>query len=337
MPTSRDVARRAGVSQSVVSYVLSGARGVSPERRARVLAAIEELGYRPSASARALRHGHSNEIVAALPDAPLFLEILDAMRQCSAQLGYVLRAQLLRQPSEVELGELVEDLHARRPAGVVTVPRIIAPDDGAVLHTVRNIYCIYIHTETIEEAQGNVPMLPLRVFDAAYLAARHLIDRRHHHLGLIVPILPERPSRWLKDHVAPREAGMHRAIAESHGAKLTSIPMHRTLEDARRVVAWLQEKERPTGIYAFNDIFAFHLLAALYEQHIRVPEQVALVGTDDTYFCQLSCPALTSIRFDDIGLGRRAVEIIDALRKGKPLSPELTAAPTPSLIHRRSS
>ena len=93
---------------------------------------------------------------------------------------------------------------------------------------------------------------------------------------------------------------MCKAMEEYGEATLCDASMQPTIEDARRVVTtWLHDAQRPTGIYGFSDEYALPLLAALQEQRVRVPEEVAVVGTDDIFFCQLSSPTLTSIQFEN--------------------------------------
>jgi DNA-binding LacI/PurR family transcriptional regulator len=332
LPTSRDVARRAGVSRTLVSYVLNGTHSdhVSAEARARVLAAIDELGYRPSAVARALRSGRSDEITVALNLDPLFVDAMRAMHERARQLGYVVTPYLDGRKAPDKPRELIARLFERRPAGLVTFPDRFPPDALEGARRRWGLACVYIALEPVDDA----PTVCLRVFDAGYLAAQHVLDQGHRRLALVVPadhLVPQ-------PHVALRRAGMHKAMERYEGATLTPVPMRPTMEDARRVVAdWQRDAAHPTGVYGYSDEYAFCLLAALHEWGARIPEDIALVGTDDTYFCQFSYPTLTSIRFDSIGIGERAIDTLDVLRRGEPLPPELSAAPSPCLIHRGSS
>lgn len=346
LPTSRDVARKAGVSRALVSYVLNGTRSahVSAETRARVLAAVEELGYHPSSSARTLRRGRSDEIAVALGHGPFFVDVLRAMEDRATQLGYILTPYLLGEAAPQRRAMLGRRLFERRPAGIVTFPSLIGPDEMERARRLWDLTWVYIALKPVDEA----PTICLRLVDAGDLAAQHLLKRGHRRLALIVPThstsLPDdsaSPPPRSRLHVDLRLAGMRRAMgryAQTTHATLTRVPMQPSLEGARRIVdAWLRDDERPTGVYGFNDECAFLLLAALHEQGVRIPGEIAVVGTDDTSFCQLSYPTLTSIQYDPLGIGERAIDMIDVLSKGEPLPPHLSVCPSPRLIHRGSS
>jgi LacI family transcriptional regulator len=331
IPTSWDVARLAGVSRTSVSYVLNGTRSehVSAETRARVLAAIEELGYHPSSSARALRQGHTNEIAVILDLAPIWIDVMRQMQGDATDLGYVVAPHLYWSASADRGRALLSRVIGLRPAGIVTNPELIPPDlvqDGRYSG---GIPFVYLHLEPVND----FPTIWLRVVDAGYIAATHLLDQGRRHLAFVEPKAPV-----LAAQVSLRRAGMERAMAMREDVAFSSVSMDASVADARRVVRdWLRAGALPTGVYCYTDEYAFPLLAALHENKIAIPDDIAVVGTDDTFFCDLCFPTLTSIRFDTVGIGRRAVHIIDALRRGYELPPELAKGPAPYLIHRGSS
>ncbi len=95
--------------------------------------------------------------------------------------------------------------------------------------------------------------------------------------------------------------------------------------------------DRPTGVYAFSDEYALVLLGALTRLGIRVPQEVALVGTDNLPIGEFVWPSLTSMCFDALDIGKRTVDMLHALHHGLPLAEELTRSLVPQLIPREST
>ncbi len=170
-----------------------------------------------------------------------------------------------------------------------------------------------------------LPTMPL-----GYLAAQHLLERGHHHLGLI------RPVDSLHEYgFQQRLEGMRSAIAGIPEVTLDILPLQFTLSDAHSLVdTCLTGADHPTGIYAFNDEYALLLLGALADRGRRVPQDVAVVGTDDISFSTFMRPTLTTIRFDTISLAQRAVGMLVNWHSGQPLPEELTRPLVPQLIPR---
>ena len=135
-----------------------------------------------------------------------------------------------------------------------------------------------------------------------------------------------------------RLEGMRAVIAGMPGVCLDILPLPFTLADAHALVETaFTGADRPTGIYAYNDEYALLLLGALADRGIQVPEEVAVVGTDDISFSTWMRPTLTTIRFDSITLAQRAVEMLVRRHTGQPLPEELCRPLIPQLIARGSS
>src|SRR5947209_927931 len=190
--TSVDVARRAEVSRTTVSYVLNenGRRNghVSEETRAKVLQAARELGYSPHCSARALRKGQSEEIC-VIVDLPLTVqrtELVVSLQQHAFSYGYPSVVYFGYDLSPEQLHKLLLEIFARRPMGVFATARSITAEnitlakrmgiDNIVLYSVKPL------------AYARTILLPTRA--AGYLAAQHLLERGHRHLGLVHPADP---------------------------------------------------------------------------------------------------------------------------------------------------
>jgi DNA-binding LacI/PurR family transcriptional regulator len=135
-----------------------------------------------------------------------------------------------------------------------------------------------------------------------------------------------------------RLEGMHAAIAEEPGVSLDALPLHLSSSAAlSRVETSFVSTDRPTGIYAFSDDYAVVLLGALTRLGIRVPQEVALVGTDNLPIGEFVWQSLTSMSFDALDIGKRTVDMLHALHQGLPLPEELTHSLIPQLIPREST
>jgi len=128
------------------------------------------------------------------------------------------------------------------------------------------------------------------------------------------------------------------AIAEKSGARLDILPLHFSAAATRSLVETsFMDADRPTGVYAFDDQYGVALLSALTRSGIQVPQEVALVGSGNLPLGEIVSPSLTSMDFDAIDIGTRAVEMLHVLHQGFPLSEELICPLVPRLIQRESS
>ncbi len=336
-PTITDVARRAGVSRTAVSYVLNdnGQRNkhVSDKARAKVVQAVEELHFHPDALARALSKGHSEEIVLIMGTTltSFATEFIASLQQQALIYGYTPVIYLSQGFSAAQRRNLHQTIFARRPIGIICGPFDFMAEDVALAHEmgIKHIIFLGFHPEPIEQTSSIV--FPSQAL--GYLAAQHLIAHGHHHLALVRPDVAIQEEAFLQ-----RLEGMNAAIAETPGVSLDILPLHLSSSAALSLVETsLLGPDRPTGIYTFSDEYAVILLAALARCGIRVPQEVALVGTDNLPIGELVWPSLTSIRFDALDIGKRAVDLLHALHHGLPLSEDLTRALVPQLIPRQST
>lgn len=335
--TIKDVAARAGVSRTAVSYVLNdqGQRNkhVSDETRAKVLQAVEELNFRPDAIARTLSRGHSEEIVLTIGSglSPFLTEVINSLQAQASSYGYTYVMYLSQGLSGEKKKALYEMILARRPLAIITTSFDFSAEDVGMARKMGVKYIVFLafHPVPIEGTYSIVfPSEKL-----GYLAARYLIERGHHRLALVKPADPIQEEAFEQ-----RLKGMQAAVAEKEGVNLGILPLELASASAHSLVeSSLLDPDHPTGIYGFSDEYALVLLGALMRHKVEVPQEVALVGTDNLPLCDYVWPALTSICFDAIDIGKRAAELIYALHKGQPLKEELTQPLAPQLIERAST
>src|SRR6266487_243699 len=282
--TSLDVARRAGVSRTAISYVLNedGVRSthVSEGTRAKILQAVQELGYSTHSSARALRKGQSDEIC-IIVDLPLTVhrtELFVSVQQHAFLHGYSSVVYFSYDFSAEQVHSHLLKIFARRPIGIFATASSMTAEHITLAKRMGVDNIVLYSVEPLEYA-GTIllPTMPL-----GYLAAQHLLERGHRHLGLVQPADP------LHDYgFQQRLEGMHSAIAGMPGVRLDILPLQFDLADAHALVETsLTGTDRPTGIYAYNDEYALLLLGALADRGKQVPGEVAVVGTDDISFSE---------------------------------------------------
>lgn len=298
--TIYDVARQAGVSIKSVSRVLNGER-VSEGLRQKVRAAMDQLGYRPSLSARGLA-GSSSFLLAALMDADLTVEHwrsgrgndymsrleLGALMECR-HAGYHLLVELVDLNSADLEREILALLSALRPDGLILTPPV--SDSSVALDALeqRGVPYVRLGAETELDRGRRVYMDDHR---AAYDMTMHLARQGHREIGFIVGNARYAASR-------ARREGFESAMARQ-GLPIRpewvlegDFTFQSGLECGVRL---LGTPTRPSAVFASNDDMAFGVLQAAQREGLAVPDDVSVVGFDDAPGAQFSAPQLTTIR-----------------------------------------
>lgn len=227
--------------------------------------------------------------------------------------------------------DLHQRIFTRRPLGIISNPFDFTAEDVALAREmgIKHIIFIGFHMQPIEQTYSIVfPSQSL-----GYLVAQYLIARGHRHLALVHPDDAIQEEAFLQ-----RLEGMHAAIAGKRGVTLDILPLHLSAAAALSLVETsFVGPDRPTGVYAFSDEYALVLLGALTRLGMHVPQEVALVGTDNLPIGEFVWPSLTSMCFDALDMGKRAVDMLHTLHQGLPLPEELTRPLVPQLIPREST
>lgn len=299
-PTIIDVARHAGVSKSLVSLVMRGSDRVSDERRAAVLAAAEELGYRPNAVARSLVERRSRVIGTVLSDIhnPYFADLADGIEEGAVMSGYravVAPAFLDARRESAALDTLLQ----MRVDGLIMA--------GATLKLA-----------DIEKAASRVPMVivaratrstamdSIRNDDVqgASAVVDHLVGLGHERIVHIhAGTAPGARGRRRGYERAMRRHGLHDHIACVRGA----FTHTGGLEAMRTILGW---ETPPTAVFVANDFAAIGALEALDDASIRVPEDMSIAGYDNVSVSGMQRIALTTVDQPATQMGRQAVELL---------------------------
>jgi DNA-binding LacI/PurR family transcriptional regulator len=302
-PTSIDVARCAGVSQSTVSLVFSGkGRGrVSEATQERVRRCARELGYRPNVAAQALRLGASRAMALLVPDMtnPFFSKVLRGAQRAAAEAGYIVILVDTQNDRHWE-SQSFEALRAGPVDGYllfeVSAPEALGPDENVVL------------MET--EAPGR-PSVRFDGEAGAASAFEHLVELGHRRIGHLAAAF-----RALTfEH---REKSRRRVLSEAgldpDAQPRVTTPI--TIEDARQNGRTLLDEE-PSAVFCDDDVIAAGLYLAARDRGIKIPNELSVVGFDDMEFARVLEPPLTTVALDAELLGAKAFELLELQLNGK--------------------
>jgi DNA-binding LacI/PurR family transcriptional regulator len=303
MPTIRDVAERAGVGVGTVSRVVNGGLHVSPKTQARIQAAIEELGFRPSRRGQSFARGTTAGVVVLVP----FVTHPSAVERVSGLIHGLRSSTLPLSVADVEVPQhqhdhlvsLADDL---RPEGLVVVSLRLSEAEQLALDAA-GIRPVLVDTEA--------PGLSSIVVDdeeGGRLGTRHLLDLGHRRIGFVGDLerdpfgftSSERRHRGylqaLEAAGVPRDPDLERTGKHSQ-------------DDARgQAAALFALPQPPTAVFAASDTQALGVLQAAREAGLRVPADVSVVGFDDIAVADLV--GLTTVRQPLVESGVRAAELV---------------------------
>ncbi|MDB1087970.1 LacI family DNA-binding transcriptional regulator [Streptomyces sp. ACA25] len=304
--TRDDVARLAGTSTAVVSYVVNnGPRPVAAATRERVLAAIKELGYRPDRVAQAMASQRTDLIGLILPDArqPFFAEMAHAVEQAAAERG-----KMVLVGNSDYLDE--REVHYLRAFLGMRVSGLILVSQGPSEHAASEIEAWDARVVLLHRRPDAIDDVAVVLDDVggAQLATRHLLEHGPAYVACLggVETTPESGDP-VTDHVT----GWRRAMAEagiSTVGRLFQAPYNRY--DAYRVALdLLAGPDRPPALVCATDDQAIGVLRAARELRIDVPGELAVAGFDDVKEAALTDPPLTTVASDRVAMAREAVRL----------------------------
>ena len=304
-PGMVDVARRAGVSHQTVSRVLNNPASVRPATRERVLAAIEELGYRRNMAARALVTDSSRMIGVMTAFSHFYgpASTTAAIELAARRSNYGTLVTSLQVGDEEEIDEALGFLVNRGVDGLIAV----APSTGiarAAGRTARGVPMVVV-------ADGFAPSEHIHVVSVdqglgAGMAVRHLAGRGRSRIAHIAG-----PGDWFDARA--RAAGWRAALEDSGLEAMEAVEGDWGPQSGYRAgVEFLTGRagQVPDAVFCANDLMALGLLAAARDLGARVPGDLAVVGYDDTAGAGFFSPPLTTLSqpFDE--LGRLCLEVL---------------------------
>jgi LacI family transcriptional regulator len=306
--TRNDVARYAGVSTAVVSYVVNGGpKKVAPATEAKVREAIRLLGYRPNAAARALKLGSSETIGLVVPDNsnPFFSLLAHAVEDAAAELGYALvltnsAGNLAKERRNIR------NLAARQVDGVVLSSVLMEPDLADLESA--DIPAVLLNHSADAPGFNSVGV---DLVSGAKSAVEHLIGHGHTNIALAM-------GTNTGNYFDGREQGWLQALSE---AGLPEGPIVRSpftrdggYTAGRRLLA---SASRPTAIFASSDMQAVGILRALHEAGLSIPDDIAMASFDGSAEAEYSWPPLTTVSQPAREMAEAAVSALIGARRGQ--------------------
>ena len=315
--TINDVAAAAGVSVATVSKAVNGRYGVSEETIAKVLKVVEELGYESSLVASSMRSRRTGVIGVLVPGfEPFSSEILKGVGAELRESHYDLLAYAGSRQVE---GPGWERRSLQRLSGTLIDGAIIITP--TVVSTASDIPIVAIDPHA---GRAVLPTVESDSFAGARQATQYLIDLGHTRIGFIGG-RPDLRSAALRD------AGYRRALSDSGIAfdpGLVRDGYYEQLAARKPALSLLSSPDRPTAVFAANDLTGIATLEAAAELGLEVPRDLSVIGFDDIPEASQMTPPLTTIRQPMQTLGATAARMVVALMAGEALETTHILLPT---------
>jgi LacI family transcriptional regulator len=330
MATISDVARRARVTTATVSNVITQRVPVSAKTRARVLEAIEELGYRPNLVARGLAQGKTFTFALVVPTIsnPFFAEVVEEVERIADQHDYQLLLSMTHNSPE-EGKRHLERMASRWVDGFIVMGMAADISDVQELQHAGKEVVLSVWNQ--DPRAHTFPLVDIDFRLAGELATRHLLDCGHQRIAAII----EEPVQLT------RRKGYQAALAE---AGFPLVPEYICQGDSsfesgyQAALALLALPQPPTAIFAGNDWMALGAIEAITSQGLSVPRDLAVVGVDDISQAAHAHPPLTTISIPKREMARAAAELLLRHIQGADMPEEPTKIlVSPHLIVRQST
>ncbi len=326
------VARELGVSVTTISKVLNNHADISESTRGRVLAKVDELGYRRNAVARSLTLGRTHTLGIVIPDLmhSFFVEIVSGLESVASARGYGLLLCSSGENPEKERTEL-EMLRSRQVDGIV-----LASAEGsasvALLERLTHSGTAVVMIDRDDHPQVRCHRVLTDDEQVGRLAAGHLLDRGRraiaHIAGSDMEHARRREQGW---RAALRARGIEPAAAWRVQAGFMEHDGYRGMKQL------LEVRPRIDSVFAANDPAAIGAMKAIWEAGLRVPEDVAVVGAGDIAFLDLLRVPLTTVSWSRRDQGISAAELLlDAMEGRVGDEPRRVIIP-PRLVPRESA
>jgi DNA-binding LacI/PurR family transcriptional regulator len=301
MVTSVDVAHRAGVSQSAVSLVFSGKATGRVGQRAElaIWKAAREMGYRPNSAAQALRLGHSRRLVLAVPDIdnPYFAGTLKGAEREARRHGYSAALAQVQAPQDWQT-VILDALVSGSVDGFALFA--LRPPTGNTMETLRGKAVL------VDASSRGFPCVKLDIEGAVYAAVRHLLELGHTKIGHLAANIDIRT-------FALRKKAYLDTMRKANLASRTEWQADAPFDITRASIAaeqMLTGREAPSAIFCDSDVLAAGVYKAAKAARIRIPEDLSVVGIDDSLIARVLDPPLTTVAIPAAQVGEQGVRLL---------------------------
>jgi LacI family transcriptional regulator len=299
----RDVARRAKVSTATVSRTVNQVSTVDAQLAKRVWRAIEELGYYPNRQARALVSGRSRVfglIVSEITN-PFFPEIVQTFETLAVEQHYeILLTSTIHDPKRMELA--VRRMIESRVDGVAILT--FGMEDSLLEHLrFRNLPLVFVD---VGPKAPRISNIRVDYADGLRQAVQHLAALRHERIGFVTGPLRLRSATARKTAFLESMAEIGLPVEPEF-----VVEGNHRLEGGKKALQKLAElRTRPTALICSNDMTAIGVMREAFEQGIKIPEELSIIGFDDIHMAEFLTPPLTTIQMSQSELARLAFEAL---------------------------
>ncbi|MCD8510224.1 MAG: substrate-binding domain-containing protein [Bacillus sp. (in: Bacteria)] len=312
-PTIRDVARLAGVSMSTVSRVMNAPDAVRPDKREKVEKVIKELGYHPNALARGLIFKRTQTIGVLIPDVSnmYVAEVIRGMEDATHGLG----SNLIICNTDRDKKRMVKYLKVLKEK---QVDGIIFTSDAVTEEYFELFDRLHLPVvlASSEALDYEIPSVKVDDYQAAYDGTCYLLEKGHRRIGMI--------SGSLDDPIAgmPRLNGFKDALRDRVGAEVDEAAELEygsyRFEDGYDAMKALYGKNKElTALFVASDEMALGAISYLHEIGLKVPEDISVLGFDNTKISKMSYPKLSTVGQPMYDIGKTAVEKLDAILRAE--------------------
>jgi len=303
-PTINDVAKQAKVSTATVSRIINGLSGYTEETRQTVVNVIREMGYKPNAIARGLVNKRTHTMGVLLPNisSRLATVLLKGIENRAHHLDYSVVICNTENDGKRTM-EYLDVLSEKQVDGIIITSEWLKDAYGEALLAMK-IPVVLVLTVSY---RFPIPYIKVDDKQAAYQATKYLIDKGHKEIGII--------SGPQEDKLAglPRIEGYKQALADY---RLT-ISEDRiaygdfTYKSGRRGIEEVFERSPDiTAVFVASDEMALGVLSYAYKKGIKIPDDLSVIGYDDTQDAEMAIPPLTTVHQPIYEMGERAVEML---------------------------
>ena len=329
MATIKDVAKLAKVSVATVSRVINNADNVSDKTRETVKKAMEKLSYYPDANARALSQQNSNTIgivVADLSD-PFFGAMISTVEKIASKNGHFLLIGNGYHNKQQEYSAITNLIEHRCSSLVVHAKML--PDDQ-LIKLMQQVPGMVLINRILKGFEKRCIALDGRY--GSYLAVKHLIQHGHTNIGYLCS------NHSISDAVdrlqGYKDALMEYNIDINDNFIAFASPNEEGGEQA--MMSLLERNRQITAIACYNDSMAAGAMSVLYDNDIKIPDDISIIGFDDLLIARYLHPKLTTIRYPLHTMAEQAAELALQLAKGEPPPANLINVFIPTLTKRYS-
>ncbi|MDW6017349.1 HTH-type transcriptional repressor PurR [Vibrio plantisponsor] len=304
MATIKDVARLAGVSTTTVSHVINKTRFVAEATQEKVLEAVKELNYAPSAVARSLKCNTTRTIGMLVTQSTnlFFSEVIDGVESYCYRQGYTL---ILCNTGGIyeKQRDYIRMLAEKRVDGILVMCSDLTQELSEMLESHADIPKVIMDWgPEASKADKIIDNSEL----GGYLATKYLIDRGHKDIACLSGHLNKLACQ-------ERIAGFRRAMAEANLEVNDNWILEGNFECDTAVLAAdkiIAMDKMPTAVFCFNDTMALGLMSRLQQKGVRVPDDISVIGYDNIELAEYFSPPLTTIHQPKRRVGKNAFEIL---------------------------